>query len=81
MEGSYLILKFPDIEKSDIGWKDGDEDFSHGWTSRQRQWMQVSKSIRYIQFCKITKKSRNVHTSAEEYIGYFNGNEEVKKRI
>lgn len=39
------VLKFCDIEKADLGWKDEDEDFSHGLTTRQRQWMQVSKLI------------------------------------
>ncbi|OYY21355.1 MULTISPECIES: DUF2779 domain-containing protein [unclassified Polynucleobacter] len=38
------ILKFGDVEKSDLGWKSEDEDFSHGLTTRQRQWMQVSQS-------------------------------------
>jgi hypothetical protein len=38
-------LKFSDIEKSDLGWQNEDDDFSHGLNGRQRQWMQVSKSI------------------------------------
>lgn len=39
------ILKFSDIEKSDLGWQNVDDDLSHGLNGRQRQWMQVSKSI------------------------------------
>lgn len=39
------ILKFSDIEKSDLGWQNEDDDLSHGLNGRQRQWMQVSKSI------------------------------------
>ena len=39
------VLKFADIDKSNLGWKNGDDDLSHGLSSRQRQWMQVSKTI------------------------------------
>ena len=39
------ILKFSDIEKSNLGWQNEDDDLSHGLNGRQRQWMQVSRSI------------------------------------
>jgi len=39
------VLRFADIKKADLGWKNEDEDFSHGLTTRQRQWMQASQSI------------------------------------